>query len=467
MFDTEIASLESFRGRKVTVMGLGLFGGGQGVTEFLCAQGADVTVTDLRTDDALRPSVDALCDLPLRWVLGRHEESDFLQADLVIASPAVPREAPLLDLCRRRGIALETEMNLFFKYCRGKICAVTGSNGKTTTTSLIATMAATCWPNVRLGGNLGKSLLPEVASIGADEWVVLELSSFQLEDLASLEHRPEVSLVTNVTPNHLDRHRTYPRYLQAKRHILEAGEAPNIAVLNGEDPRTRAWGDCGRRCVFFGRTGSVWPRHEGAWVDAEAEQVTYSCNGERTVLFATKDIPLRGRFNHLNAAAAAAAAVSMGVTPEHVREGLGQFRPVEHRLEPVVEDGGIHYVNDSVSTTPESTLAALEALGPDLVLICGGTDKGCSFGSLGRAATRLTRAVILLGQTAPRIADCIPKRAAGPTVRSVGSLEEAVTVARQLAQPGDTILLSPACPSYDHFRNFDERGQRFKQLARC
>ena len=447
-------------------MGLGLFGGGQGVTEFLCAQGADVTVTDLRTEEALGPSIAQLSDLPLRFVLGRHEEADFTEADLVIASPAVPREAPLLELCRRRRIPLETEMNLFFKYCRGKICAITGSNGKTTTTTLTASMAAACWPGVRLGGNLGRSLLPEVTKIKSDEWVVLELSSFQLEDLAPLDRRPEVSLVTNLSPNHLDRHHTYASYLKAKRHILESGKAPNVAVLNGEDARTRAWGDGTRRCVFFGHTASVWPRHEGAWVDTESGCITYAKDRERTVLFDIEAIPLRGRFNHLNAAAAAAAALAMGVTPAQVRTGLERFRPVEHRLEPVIHRNGVHYINDSVSTTPESTLAALEALGPDLVLICGGTDKGCSFAGLGRAAARLTRAVVLLGQTAPKIAASIPRRREGPTVRSVSHLEDAMEAALELARPGDTILLSPACPSYDHFRNFAERGRRFKELAR-
>lgn len=446
-------------------MGLGLFGGGKGVTEFLCQHGARVTVTDKRSAEVLEPMLAALSHLPLRWVLGEHKEEDFTGADLVIANPAVPRDANLLRLCQERGIPLETEMNLFFKHCAGRICAITGSNGKTTTTSLVGAMATRRWPGTRIGGNLGKSLLPEVASIRPDEWVILELSSFQLEDMAPLERRPEISVITNLSPNHLDRHQTYERYLDAKREILGRGSHPNVAVLNAEDAMARSWSRLRPSTFFFGRTARALPRHDGAWIDSERGEVLLASRGEVSTLFPVRELSLAGRFNLMNAAGAGAAAAAMGVDPSQIREAVRDFRAVEHRLEPVREHEGISYLNDSIATTPESTIAALEALGPNIVLICGGSSKGCSFHALGQVISRKARGVVLLGQTAEALHASIPRQPRGPEVRRATGLEDAVLKARAMASPGYRVILSPACPSYDMFVNFVERGRRFKEIV--
>ena len=470
MFSTITQPLEWFRGRDVTVMGLGLFGGGKGVTEFLVKHGANVTVTDKRTREVLAPSIQELEHLPIRWVLEGHREEDFTRADLVIPNPAVPRNAPLLELARGRGVPLDTEMNLFFKYCPGKICAVTGANGKTTTTSLVGAMAKNEWPSARLGGNLGHSLLPAVEEIRPDDWVVLELSSFQLEDLSVLERRPEVSLVTNLSPNHLDRHGTYSAYCEAKREILKPGPFPNVAVLNGEDPLVRSWGRGSRRAIYFGRSAGVDPRADGAWIReahaGKAGEVVLCSRGSSTRLFEASKLSLVGKFNVLNAAGAAAAAWAMDVSPGNIARAIEEFRAVEHRLEPVVEIDGVEYLNDSIATTPESTIAALEALGPNAVVICGGSSKGCSFRALGQTMARRARGVVLLGQTAQSIRESIPARAGGPEVRLAATIEDAVAQAREIARPGDRVILSPACPSFDMFINFVERGRKFKEIAR-
>jgi len=405
-------------------------------------------------------------DLPIRWVLEQHRERDFLEADLVVASPAVPRSHRLLELCRRRGTPLETEMNLFFKHCRGKICGVTGSNGKTTTTSLLGAMAKQRWPTVRVGGNLGRSLLPEVESIATDEWVVLELSSFHLEDLSSLRRRPDVAVITNLSPNHLDRHHTYRAYADAKRTILLPSGLGGVAILNAEDAVVRTWASPQRSTIFFGRTASVLPSASGVWLREDSDSVLLSQHGRLTDLFDRRDLALAGRFNALNAAAAAGAAHAMGIEPEMIAKAVRSFRAVEHRLEPVIEYEGIRYLNDSIATTPESTVAALEALGPNAVVICGGSSKGCSFHSLGQALSRRTRGVVILGQTAEAIGTSIPRRPGGPRVSMAASLEEAVCQARDMARSGDKIILSPACPSYDMFVNFVERGNRFKEIVR-
>lgn len=467
VFHPAVEPLESFRGRKVTVMGLGLFGGGRGVADFLCQQGAEVIVTDLRPADVLAPVVDTLRHLRIEWVLGQHREKDFLGADLVVPSPAVPRDAPLLALCRQRRIALDTEMNLFFKYCRGKICAVTGTNGKTTTTSLIGDIVRAFAPGTRVGGNIGKSLLPEVTSITPEDWVILELSSFQLEDLASLERRPEVSVVTNLSPNHLDRHGTYADYVDAKRTIVERGREPNVAILNAEDAGVRAWRGPARRTLLYGHTGRILPRAPGVWVNNDTSEVVFQIERSPVRLFRTDDLALPGRFNLLNAAAAAAAGVAVGVPASTIRSAVRSFSTVEHRLERFHEADGVEYFNDSIATTPESTIAALEALGPRIVLVCGGAPGGRrSYRALGQAIARRTRCVILIGETAVDIAAAIPSFHGGPLIQRAGDFEEAVVSARRHARSGDHVLLSPACSSYDMFVNFEARGRSFKSLVR-
>ena len=468
LFSPQSLEPADLAGRKVTVMGLGLFGGGRGLAEFLCGAGARVTVTDLATEARLAPSLAALQGLPIRFVLGGHREEDFLGADLVFVNPAVPRTAPLVRLCAERGIRLETEMNLFFKLCRGKTCAVTGSNGKTTTARIIGEIVAGEFPGTRLGGNLGRCLLDEAASIGAQDRVVLELSSFQLEDLASIDRRPQVSLITNLSPNHLDRHGTYQAYLDAKRVALEG---PGWAVLCGDDPRVRSWGaSAGRQTVYYGRAAGVLASAPGAWVLEDGGVVARGLPGlppEGTArLFGEEDLRLRGRFNLVNAAGAAACSLVLGASAAGVLEGVRRFRPVAHRLELVHSEGGVEFYDDSIATTPESAICALDALGPRVVLIAGGYDKGSSFAELGRSIARRARAVVLIGKTAPKIHRSIEAARGTLPVHQETSLAAAVTRARALAGPGDRVVLSPACASYDMFVNFEDRGDRFARLAR-
>lgn len=442
-------------------MGLGLFGGGQGLTEFLCRSGASVTVTDLRDSGTLRPALEALRDYRINWVLGKHREQDFLEADIVFVNPAVPREAPLVGLCRDRGVPLETEMNLFFKLCRGKICGLTGSNGKTTTTCLAGEIFRQAFPRTLVGGNLGVSLLNKVERIRPEDWVVLELSSFQLEDLVPIKRRPDISVVTNLSPNHLNRHGTYERYLAAKKVILGG---PGHAVLNGDDTVVRSWGSAtGRRITYFGRSGAVRPRARGVWLTGDEVRI---CEGDRQrQLFTRSDTRLAGNFNMINAAGAAAAALAAGCSPTNVLEGIRGFRPIEHRLEFVREHDGVTFFNDSVATTPESTLCAIEALGPDVIVIAGGSDKGSSFRHLGRTLARRTQGVVLIGQTATKILDALRDAHAKIPMVPAESLEQAVDAARKLARPGDRVVLSPACASYDMFTHFDQRGKLFKQIV--
>jgi UDP-N-acetylmuramoylalanine--D-glutamate ligase len=446
-------------------MGLGLFGGGSTLTRFLCNAGAEVVVTDLRDAETLKPSIVALGGLPVRWALGGHRDQDFLDADMVFANPAVPRDVDILQRCSRKGVTLETEMNLFFKLCPGKICAITGSNGKTTTTLLTASIAEQASARARVGGNLGISLLGEIGDIVPTDWVVLELSSFQLEDLRALDRRPEVSLVTNLSPNHLNRHGTYASYIEAKRVIFDDGPPGCHAIVNGDDAVLREWATkTNRDVIYYGQGSEILPRSRGVWA---IDKHVYHAHAEhRTELFHQDEVELTGRFNLVNAAGAAAAALAMGCTPDEIHAGVRKFRPAEHRLEFVREVAGVRYYNDSIATTPESTLCAIDALGPGLVLIAGGSDKGNSFTRLGHAMARRTRGAVLIGKTADAIEQAIRTVDRSLPVFLVSSLDEAVLRAHALARPGDAVALSPACASYDMFTHFAERGQRFKDAVR-
>lgn len=463
MFSKTIHPLQWYRDKKVTVVGLGTFGGGEGATRFLHSLEARLTVTDLKSADELQEQIASLDGLDIRWVLGEHREEDLLEADLVVLNPAVARDIPLLRQCLDTGVALETEMNLFFKHCRGKICGITGSNGKTTTASLVAAMARQRWPQLLLGGNIGRSLLPRVENITREDWVVLELSSFQLSDLSSLQRRPEISVITNLSENHLDWHKTYEHYLEAKREILRPGPPPDLAVLNLFDSTLVEWAKQSPREKAV--VSPVAVDGGGIVVDLESGSVTSHLDGVEIPLFCGEDLQLRGGFNLINAATAAAAAAGMGIRPAEILTAIRSFAGVEHRLQSLGKFEEVEYFNDSKATTQESTIAALEDLGPNVILICGGSSKGCGFGELAEVAARKTRHVVLIGETASEIETAL--RTLGersPATTHAADLEAAVEEAARLAKPGDCVLLSPACPSYDQFRNFEERGRTFCEL---
>jgi len=454
-------NLPALDGKRVTVMGLGLFGGGLGVTRFLVRQGAKVTVTDMKSERDLRESVEQLRPLPVTLKLGGHDERDFRDADLVIVNPAVPESNPYLGMAR----ALETEMNLFFKLCRAEtIVGVTGSNGKTTTTTLVGEIVRKHPWRSWVGGNIGVSLLESLPEIAPDHLVILELSSFQLENLGLLKKSPHVGAVLNLSPNHLDRHGTMENYIAAKRQIV--GHPPSrLKILNGDDPVVRGFASAAPTPTqFFSLTETP---ASGARVRDERIEIAVP-NVAATLDVRRRRIP--GNFNLANMAAAA-LATSPAAVPGWGRDAwqtaceevFNTFPGVEHRLEFVAEKRGVKYYNDSKSTDAEATIAALETLPGPFVLILGGFDKKTPWETLARCvAEKPVRAVVLLGQTAPAIEAALRASARVPEIVRVGSLEDTIRVA---PRPGETVLLSPACASWDMFRNFTERGLQFKALV--
>jgi UDP-N-acetylmuramoylalanine--D-glutamate ligase len=452
-----------YRGRRVTVFGLGSFGGGAGAVRFLADRGAVVTVTDQRPESQLVESITMLADVPVaRWLLGRHEPADFDSAELVVVNPAIKREHPLLVRCRDRGVPLTSEMNLFWQHNRGTILAVTGSNGKSTTTALLHKIVRqtgrTCW----LGGNLGRSLLPQVDDITADDLVVLELSSFQLTDLDRLQVSPHVAVVTNFTPNHLDWHGTVDEYRRAKQSILRWQQPCDVAVLNADDADVREWPVSGQRRWF-----GLQPQDgEGAFDHGDYAVVRIADVEHRLPLGEWLKLP--GRHNRANALAATMAAMSVGATHDHVRIGLETYEPLPHRLQRVGEAAGRRFYNDSLATTPESALVALDAFTEPIVLLAGGYDKQVDLAAFAAGIAMRTKAVALMGQTAPMLETLIRRQPTVNTVCSSSLPNFATAFAWAVAQssPGDVVVLSPGCASYDWFCNFADRGEQFTGLVR-
>lgn len=434
----------SLHGRPVTVMGLGAFGGGEGLVRYLAAQGARVTVSDRGPASALQPTLARLDGLPVRFHLDGHRPEHFAGADLVVVNPAVPDSSPFLA-----GLPLETEINLFLKRCpTRRLIGITGSNGKTTTTHLTAACLRALGLRVWAGGNAGGSLLGDLQKMTPDDAVVLELSSFQLERMAPLRRSPPVAVVTNLSPNHLDRHGTMEAYRAAKETLVRFQGPDDWAVLHE---------------ALEGFATEAHPLRFGP-ACLNGERLTLTQGGARLELdLSTRR--LRGRHNLENMAAAAAAAWVLAGRPGAagaLAEALCSFSPVEHRLEWIARVGGVDFTNDSKATTPESTVLALESLEGRILLIAGGSDKGVPFDGLAERVVSRCRGLVLIGQTAGAIEAAVCARSGAPPVERAGSLEEAVDRAAARARPGDQVLLSPACASYDMFRNYVERGLAFK-----
>ena len=487
-----------FTGCRVTILGLGVLTGGASSARYFAVRGADVTVTDLQPAEALRTSIDALSQWPIRYVLGKHREKDITGADLVVVGPAVRDDSPFLRLARERGVSLTTEMNLVFEACRRPIIGITGSNGKTTTTRLIGALFRAIRPATLEGGNLGRSVLNEldgpgdlddldcetsesdetsdsgeaagaVRTSGTDEKpdngnpVVLELSSFQLHRLAWIRQSPRVAVVTNLSPNHLDWHGTFASYEKAKQHIVHYQSPRDQVVLNADDERLRGWASlCRGRVAWFSIHGPV---ETGCYL-RDGQVVYRDAGGERTVC-PSDSLRLPGPHNQANLLAAVTVACLEGLPSTVIRSTVEAFRGVEHRLEEVAIVNGVGYYNDSACTTPVSTVTALRAFEKPGVLIAGGYDKGVAFEGMAEEAGRRARAVVLIGVTANAIESAITvNRAVGePVIARAETLDDAVRQSAGLARPGDVVVLSPGCASYDMFTNFEERGRRFKDAV--
>ncbi|MFH1228292.1 MAG: UDP-N-acetylmuramoyl-L-alanine--D-glutamate ligase [Planctomycetota bacterium] len=454
-----------FKGKRIAVMGLGLFGGGLGVTRFLSAHGARVTVTDLRKPAELKESLSALKGIKnIRYALGGHRNADFIKADMVVVNPAVPEDSPFLKLARQHNVFLDIELGIFFKLCPCQIIGITGTNGKTTTATLIAEFLKGTRRKIWLGGNVGKiSLLEHIGEIKSDDLVVLEISSFQLLYLNQTLPNLLVSVVTNIQPNHLDRHKDMAEYIGAKKNIINGQSLFSYAVLNREDDEVKAWKTKGAPLYF-----SLKPYND-SYTFIKGGYFCIRQDDKICKVGRISEMKLMGQFNQSNIAAALAVAGIFGVKPELLRQVIRTFAGVEHRLEFVTEKNGVKYYNDSIATNPVSTIGALRAMPGKIHLIAGGYDKKLPFKDMAKAIVqRRVKTLILLGATAGQIARDVKAARSGqklPVIIIAKDFRDAVNIGRKSAKPGGIVLLSPACASFDMFRNFAERGDLFKKLV--
>ena len=429
-------------GHRVTIMGLGHHGGGVAAARFMAEQGAAVTVTDRAEQRALGDSLQRLADVRIgRYELGGHRDIDFRNADVVVVNPAVRPDDWFLNLARQSGATITTEIELFLGACPTTVIGVTGSNGKSTTAAMTAEILRADGRGTWLGGNIGRSLLGDLPEIRRDDVVVLELSSFQLAQLSEEARWPAIAVVTNCTPNHLDWHANLADYVAAKQRILTGQTSGSAAVLNPHDVQVAGW--------------------------------THLVRGQPLAVLPLESLPpldVPGRHNQENAACAAAAARAAGCSATAIDSGLRAFRGLPHRLELVDQIAGRKFYNDSMATTPESVIAALDALGcvdgqnGPTWLLAGGHNKGADFAAMGRAMVRRARGAAFFGAARNALHASVDSCELPCTTTE--TLAEALDWCWQRSQRGDHIVLSPACASYDQFVDFAERGETFVRYVR-
>lgn len=445
--------------KRVLVVGLGRSGVASAL--FLKAHGARVTVSDTKSGDDLRNEIPTLLDHGITVETGGHGERTFRGQDLIVVSPGVPVDAPPLVQARSLGEMVIGEIELAAQFLPGPIVAVTGSNGKTTTTTLTGEILAAAGLPTLVGGNIGTPAISLADRAKPETVIVLEVSSFQLETIQAF--RPKVAVVLNVTPDHLDRHRTLEAYVNAKARIFENQTGEDFAVLNADDPTCVAMAQRTRAQVFwFSRQKEV---KQGAWVregnilfrDGTGPQE----EGQRDIM-QVSEIPLKGAHNLENVLAAVCAGVLMGCAPEKIRQAVRDFKAVEHRLEFVATIRGVDYYNDSKATNVDATIKALESFPANIHLILGGKDKGSDYSVLNDLLRQRVKRVYTIGAAAAKIESQIKD----VEVVHAETLENALRKAHAVAQEGDVVLLAPACASFDQFKNYEQRGQVFKEIVR-
>lgn len=437
-----------FKGKKVLVVGLAR--SGVAAARALLRLGAEVTVTDKKPLSQLQPQIDML-GKGATIVAGGHPERIFLETDIIVLSPGVPK-LPQTAAAKQKGVKVISELELGWLLSDSKFIAITGTNGKSTVTTLTGLMLEKAGRDVLVAGNIGNALTEEPARLKGKDWVVAEVSSFQLEDIETF--RPRIASVLNVTQDHLDRYKDMQEYAEAKARIFMNQTAEDILVLNYDDPEVRGMGKSARsRVIPFSRL----ERHAHGVYAADG---AIWFQGHR--LCRIEDMKIKGVHNIENAMAAAAMAVSAGADKAAVEAVLREFPGLEHRLEFVRTKDGVTYINDSKGTNVGAVFKSLEGFDQPVILIAGGLDKGSDFSPLFELFRRKVKLLILIGKAAPKMHEALGR--AAETVLAA-SLEEAVRLASEKAVSGDVVLLSPACASFDMFKDFEDRGRRFKQAV--
>ncbi|HUO56691.1 MAG TPA: UDP-N-acetylmuramoyl-L-alanine--D-glutamate ligase [bacterium] len=442
-------------GKQTAVIGLGR--SGFSAARLLSVHGAQVVILDDKTPEKLAAYIEKAKDLPHTQLrLGGIDASAVLNSDLVVTSPGVPFHHPALDGAREKGIPVIGEMELAFGYCPAPVAAITGTNGKTTTTTLANAMIQAGGKKSIACGNIGKAFSEAVFELSSDNWAVLEVSSFQLETIETF--RPKVAAILNVTPDHLDRHEGMQDYVETKGRIFENQQAGDAAVLNTSDKYTPIYSSLvkGQLYLFGFPTGGRGAQKPGCFVAGDKIELL----GRN--LIAASELRIPGPHNLENACAAALMASLCGVPDAAIAKTLAEFTGVEHRLEAAGEINGIRFVNDSKGTNVDSVLKALESFEKPIVLMLGGRDKAGDFTRLAPLVKEKVTRIVAFGECKAKV---VQQLAGAATVVEAGSLEEAVSGAFAASERGGVVLFSPGCASFDMFQNYEDRGRQFKAVV--
>ena len=447
------------RGKRVLVVGLGR--SGLAAALFLRRRAAQVTVSDVRSAEALGKEIPMLLEEGIAVEAGGHGLLTFRRQDLLVVSPGVPLDTPEIRQVRAFGQTVLGEVELASRFLEGQTLAITGSNGKTTTTTLCGDILKAAALPTFVGGNIGVPVVALTEQSRADGWNILEMSSFQLETIETF--RPKIAVLLNVTPDHLDRHGSFENYREAKERIFQNQGADDFLVLNADDEVAQGAAARARSQVFwFSRTRIV---RQGAFVLNGIVMFRASEQAKAEPVLPVAAIPLKGVHNLENVLAAVTATRLAGVAAEVIHETVSGFRAVAHRLEFVAETGGVRYYNDSKATNVDAAAKAIASFERGIHLILGGKDKDSDYRLLSPLLAERVRAVYLIGAAADKIESHLRSGKPSPPIRRAGTLARAVELAAAAAEPGDTVLLAPACSSFDQFRDYEDRGEQFKTLV--
>ncbi|HEV2023005.1 MAG TPA: UDP-N-acetylmuramoyl-L-alanine--D-glutamate ligase [Terriglobales bacterium] len=442
------------KGKRILVVGLGK--SGVAAALFLQARGARVTVSDAKAEEQLRQEIPALLDQGITVESGGHGERTFRDQDLIVLSPGVPADVPQIDQARSQGVPVIGEIELASRFLKGHLVAITGSNGKTTTTTLAGEVISMGGYETLVGGNIGTPAISLVEESTPDTYNVLEVSSFQLETIESFH--PEIAVILNITPDHLDRHPNFHAYVAAKARIFEQQRESDFAVLNaGDKTSLELAGHIRAQIRWFSRSSEV---KSGAYVK-DGKIFWKDDEGEQEVM-PVSEIPLKGAHNLENVLAAVCVGRLVGCERHRIRRAVQEFKAVEHRLEFVAKVQGVEYYNDSKATNVDATLKALESFPSGIHIILGGKDKGSDYSVLSALLKERARRVYTIGAAAQKIASQIQGAC---EIVSAETLEVAVRGAAEAAVAGDVVLLAPACASFDQFENYEHRGRVFKEAV--
>ena len=444
------------KGKKILVVGLGKSGVASAI--FLRGLGAQVTVSDVRSVEALAKELPTLLDAGVMVEAGGHGLLTFRRQDWIVVSPGVPLDTPELVQARGFGTPVIGELELAARYLRGSILAITGSNGKTTTTALCGEMFRAAGKPTQVGGNIGVPVISQAAASQDDGWNVLEVSSFQLE--TTVDFHPTIAVILNITPDHLDRHGNMENYIAAKERIFANQTAEDFLVLNAEDAETQHAAIRAHNKVFW--FSHRRPVRQGTFIFQDAVVWRAEETGALEPVLSVSEIALKGEHNVENVLAAVCAAKLAGIPAEVIRKAVGEFRAVEHRLEFVARIAGVDFYNDSKATNVDATMKAIASFPGGIHLVLGGKDKDSDYSLLRPLLQQRVRAVYTIGAAAEKIERQIAE--AAPVVRCQ-TLERAVEQAASRAQSGEVVLLAPACSSFDQFENYEHRGNCFKRFV--